>query len=170
VDLTLRLRGTNPRFPMFKPRPFGSYAEWNGDYENPQHTCIAGYEVHIYLVFIICRVCICDHDGQELSITALGLDTHCFPCLNGTVRARRSESKRCVPCTEANAHAPYLGMAACSCIHGYSRSLDTQACEADADSLFAPWWFVSSPVYPSVGAASFGVLAVMFSIMIVWVF
>ena len=45
ADLTLELRGTNPRFPVFKPKPFGSYAEWNGDYDNPQHTCIAGYEV-----------------------------------------------------------------------------------------------------------------------------
>lgn len=96
------------------------------------------------------------------------LDTHCFPCLNGTVRERRSAFKTCTPCTEPYTHAPFLGMSACICIDGYS--LVTDACVPTSLDSFYPWWHANSPLIPSVMAALVGTFVIVFAVLLVWCF
>jgi len=95
----------------------GRHWEWNGlDSGASGCTCVAGYE--------------------EVPATAWG--TQCFPCLNGTVRPRRSKGG-CVPCGKiVNSDtiinnkdvgaflllAPFLGMSACICPDGMSMGSD----------------------------------------------
>ena len=90
--------------------------EWSGQESNPR-TCIAGYEA--------------------VSTDTWGIK--CFPCLNGTVRARLA-SGGCVPCQGVNEHAPYLGMSACVCIQGYQLSSTTGQCEYMMSGSI-PWWY-----------------------------
>jgi hypothetical protein len=145
--ISVELRGSAP-FPIFKPSTYGAHSEWNGDYDNPLPTCVAGYE--------------------ELSIktSVFGLGTHCFPCLNGTARSQHSESKTCSLCTEINTHAPYLGMEKCTCLPGYEY-IDG-ACAFVVSDFFYPWWYVNNPLAPSLAAASFCVLAIFFALAAVW--
>jgi len=85
----------------------GRHWEWNGlDGGASGCTCVAGYE--------------------EVPATAWG--TQCFPCLNGTVRPRRSKNG-CEPCEEGAGNslaflAPFLGMSSCICPEGMSLGLD----------------------------------------------
>ena len=64
--------------------------------------------------------------GHELVVTA-SWGAQCFPCLNGTVRARRSPVAACIACDgRLNEVAPSMGMEACVCASGYARH--TGAC------------------------------------------
>jgi len=100
--------------------PYGSRMEWDGKTE--ASTCIAGYELLIVM-------------------QTFGAQAHCFPCLNGTFRPQRALSPLCAPCSDPNAHAPYLAMSACICKAGYNFDASQNACVGQSQTvLYAPWW------------------------------
>ena len=101
----------------------GYYWEWNGLESQSDCTCIEGYE--------------------KLKTSKFS-SSQCFPCMNGTVRPRRS-IYGCTACTGIYEHAPFLGMKKCTCIDGYVRSTLTELCEDRRE--IEPSWYpeLSSP-------------------------
>ena len=124
-----------------EPTPYGSRLEWDG--KSSDSTCIAGYEL--------------------LTITqAFGPQAHCFPCLNGTVRAQRAASSLCTACLDPNAHAPYLAMSACVCVLGYVFDATRNECVyTAATALYAPWWADSTVAIALPALAGFFALAAL---------
>ena len=129
--------------------PFASRSEWDGNMENPSSTCIEGYE------------------ALAINPAAFGPQTHCFPCLNGTKRPRRDPSPLCSPCMDPNTHAPYLGMGQCVCVVGYEPD-GSGVCAATTTAAFfaRPWWYVDSPFLTVSGAVGFGLVVVLFSVLL----
>lgn len=121
----------------------GRHWEWNGlDGGASGCTCVGGFEL--------------------VSTSSLG--KQCFPCMNGTVRARRSPSASCTECTGDFEIAPSMGMEACACISGYQKQItgsSSSACVPDpnqiedsmASSLGIPWWSGQSGTILLVGIA-----------------
>jgi len=89
--------------------------EWGGP-SLPTCVCVGGYE----------------------ALMTVDWKIQCFPCLNGSVRARRTAGG-CVPCYGPNEHAPYLGMRECVCKPGFKRSSTTGLCINAMES--APAWY-----------------------------
>ena len=116
--------------------------EWSGLEESPC-TCVAGYEARMTITWGI----------------------QCFPCLQGTVRQRRSTGG-CVPCVGSNEHAPYLGMKECVCVGGFARHTEGGQC-VDVRTE-APSWYsdLSSPTIVVTLTVVFGVVFVMGSVLI----
>ena len=108
------------------------YWEWSGDMSGTlaSCTCIAGYEV----------------------VRTIDWEQQCFPCINGTYRARRRQGG-CVACSGAHEEAPYLGMSHCVCKSGFARPSPDGAC-AQISSDIPDWYSVlSSPlIFISVSA------------------
>jgi hypothetical protein len=120
----------------------GYYWEWNGMETQSDCTCIEGYEKLKTLKFA---------------------SSQCFPCMNGTVRPRRS-IYGCTACTGAYEHAPFLGMKRCVCIDGYVRSTLTGLCEDRRES--EPSWYpeLSSPKIVIIIVLGVGGLLMIMSI------
>jgi hypothetical protein len=123
----------------------GPGQEWNGlDGPSSGCGCVAGYEsaatVSWYYFIILLLLClvfylissllIFYHDDEAYlndNISRRGVQ--CYPCLNGTVRARQSPILSCVACDRRlNEVAPSMGMWACICPPGYERSAVDDVC------------------------------------------
>jgi hypothetical protein len=115
--------------------------EWSGLTSSPC-TCVGGYEPRMTSTWGI----------------------KCFPCLQDTVRSRRSTGG-CVSCEGENEHAPYLGMKECVCVEGYKRFTTTGACVDARES--APSWYadVSSPTVVVTLVVVFGCFVVAVSVL-----
>jgi hypothetical protein len=115
--------------------------EWSGLEESPC-TCVAGYEARMTITWGI----------------------QCFPCIQGTVRRRRSTGG-CVPCTGSNEHAPYLGMKECVCVEGFARQSEGGQC-VDVRT-YAPSWYsdLSSPTIVVTLTVVLGCVFVMGSVL-----
>ena len=108
--------------------------EWNGlTASQSQCGCIAGYE--------------------PLKTPSWG--TQCFPCLNGTFRARRSNGG-CIACP-TNEAAPSMGMAQCVCQKGYERNDNNGECVAAPNLSDPPPW--TSPMIVIGTAGGCGLMA-----------
>jgi len=93
-------------------------SEWPGTAEEDTPkpcTCIAGYTRKRSL-----------RTGTSL----------CVPCLNGTIRARRSPIETCVPCPGNHSHAPWLAMSHCVCQEGFYWDLDLEDCAPIPQAAF----------------------------------
>jgi hypothetical protein len=121
--------------------------EWSGLEESPC-TCVAGYEARMTMTWGI----------------------QCFPCLQGTVRQRRSTGG-CVPCVGSNEHAPYLGMKECVCVEGFERQSHGGGQCVDVRA-YAPSWYsdLSSPTIVVTLTVVFGCVVVVGSIVIAFYF
>jgi hypothetical protein len=94
----------------------GRHLEWDGE---AGCACVGGYET--------------------VDTGLYGL--RCLPCLNGTMRPRRSPGG-CIPCLASSfQQAPYLGMTACTCMTGYQPDPVTDACVPVDANTRAPAWY-----------------------------
>lgn len=100
--------------------PCGLNQEWSGESSGQPCTCIAGYEKVV-------------NPSNQIR--------WCSPCVIDTIRPRKS-STYCVPCSDNNSHAPWLGMDHCLCKKGYFMDHEEQKCTPESQPLYS---FLSSP-------------------------
>ena len=100
--------------------PCGLNLEWSGESSGQSCTCIAGYEKVV-------------NPSNQFR--------WCSPCAIDTIRPRKSAT-HCVPCSDNNSHAPWLGMDHCICKEGYFMDHAEQKCTLESQPLYS---FFSSP-------------------------
>jgi len=142
------------------------FSEWNGLLGDKEEcVCIEGYESVVGHIFS-------------------SFSTHCFPCLNGTFRSRRSTSLLCQSCEEPDReHAPYIGMSKCVCKSGYEWSDLDQRCHSVGErtktlellAIFQnspPEWYqyLSPPLYAGfiVGGVCFVFIVILWVFVFLW--
>lgn len=69
----------------------------------------------------------------------------CVPCLNGTIRPRRSPITSCIPCMDNNSHAPWLAMSHCICKSGFYFDFEKQNCQPNPLSFLDNHSALGSP-------------------------
>lgn len=110
----MELMGTESNSKIHQREKLSSRWEWDGQ---SGITCVGGYELLVTEKY-----------GRV-----------CFPCLNGSVRPRRSALPYCEFCDAPNTHAPYLGMTQCECVPGFEER--SGVCYSIVQGV--PWWYLN---------------------------